>query len=82
MPSSAITVQIVSRRLGSPWADPYCSATGPRSVTRSAISVATASMGSALTLGIPPASDTISGRDATANRARTSDATIPAARCA
>src|SRR3954452_19802637 len=31
---------------------------------------------------MPPASDTTSGRDATANRARTSDAVMPAARAA
>ncbi|MGW3151563.1 hypothetical protein ACWDG1_44540 [Streptomyces sp. NPDC001177] len=46
-----------------------------------AIIAATASMGKADTFGIPPASDTISGRDATANSARTSLATILSARC-
>ncbi|MEU0111499.1 hypothetical protein ABZ313_39980 [Streptomyces sp. NPDC006251] len=77
-----MTVQIVSRRLASPWADPYCRATGPCCITSSAIIEATASMGRADTFGIPPASDTISGLEATANNARTSEATIPAARCA
>ena len=39
-------------------------------------------MGSAERLGIPPASETISGREATAKSERISDGNIPAARCA
>ncbi len=42
----------------------------------------TTSRGSPEMLGIPPASDTTSGRDATANRARISDAVMPAVRAA
>ncbi len=39
-------------------------------------------MGRACTNGMPPASDTTSGRDATANNARTSDADMPDVRWA
>ena len=39
------------------------------------------SRGRAETKGMPPASETTSGRDATANRARTSEAARPAVRC-
>ena len=39
-------------------------------------------MGSAERFGIPPASETISGRDATANKERISEGNIPAARVA
>src|SRR5712691_3526258 len=42
----------------------------------------TSSEGNAWTLGMPPASETTSGREATANSARTSDADIPAVRAA
>ncbi len=49
---------------------------------RSDISAAIESSGRADTLGIPPARETISSRFATANRALTSDATMPAARWA
>jgi hypothetical protein len=77
-----MTRQICSRSAGSPCADPYCSACAPRVATRSAISPAMSCIGSADTNGMPPASDTISGRVATANRARTSEATMPRARSA
>ena len=40
------------------------------------------SIGSAERFGIPPASETISGRDATAKSERISDGNIPAARAA
>ena len=82
MPSSAITSQICSRSSGSPCAEPYCSATWPSRATRSATSAASASIGSAARLGMPPASDTTSGLLATANSARISDAVIPAVRAA
>ena len=82
MPSRAITSQICSRSAGTPWAEPYCSATWPSRATRSATSPASASSGSAARLGIPPASETTSGRLATANSARISDAVMPAVRAA
>ena len=50
-------------------------------MTRSMAPV-TSSRGSADTNGIPPASETTSGREATANRARTSEAASPAVRAA
>ncbi len=82
MPSSAITSQICSRRTGSPWPEPYCSAVAPRVAMRSLSSLPTASSGSAVVNGMPPASETTSGRDATANSARISDAVMPAVRAA
>ena len=42
----------------------------------------TTSSGNPLMLGMPPASETTSGRDATANSARISEAVIPAVRAA
>ena len=82
MPSSDITSQMPSRSPGSPWPVPYCRATAPRSATSWPASSPTASSGSAEMYGMPPASDTTSGRAATANRARISEATMPRARAA
>ena len=82
MPSRAITSQICSRSVGSPWPEEYCSATGPRWATSSAIAAPTTSSGSPLMFGIPPASETTSGREATANSARISEAVIPCVRAA
>ncbi len=82
MPSSAITSQICSRNTGTPWAEPYCSATSPSCATTSAIWFDSESSGSAARLGIPPARDTTSGRLATAKSARISEAVIPAVRAA
>ena len=82
MPSSAITSQICSRSRGSPWPEPYCSATGPCWATRSAIALPTTSSGRPEMFGIPPASETTSGRLATANSARISEAVIPWVRAA
>ena len=82
IPSSAITSQICSRSAGTPCAEPYCSATWPSRATSSATSPAIVSSGSAARLGMPPASETTSGRLATANSARISDAVMPAARAA
>jgi hypothetical protein len=82
IPSSAMTWQICSRSRGSPCPEPYCMATWPSSVTRSATTSLTASSGRAARFGMPPASDTTSGRDATAKRARISDAVMPRVRAA
>ena len=82
MPSSRITSVICSRSSGTPWPEPYCIATGPWWATRSAIAPPTTSSGSPEMLGIPPASETTSGREATANRARISEAVMPAVRAA
>src|SRR5436190_10877247 len=77
-----MTSQIRSRRPSSPWAVQYCSAVAPWPVTSWPTMSPTASSGRADTYGDPPASDTISGRAATANRARISEATMPTARSA
>ena len=82
IPCSAMTSQMSSRSPGSPWPDPYCSAAAPRSRIRVAVRSATRSNGRALMYGIPPARETTSGREATANRARISDALIPRTRAA
>ena len=82
MPSSRITSQICSRRCGSPWPEPYCIAVAPRVATRSAIASPTTSRGSPEMFGIPPASETTSGRLATENSARISEAVIPWVRAA
>ncbi len=65
-----------------PWPDPYCRATRPSSVTRPAASAASDSSGSDFRYGMPPASDTTSGRLATANNARMAEARMPTVRCA
>ena len=82
MPSRAITSQICSRSVGSPWPEQYCSATGPWWAIRSPIALPTTSSGSPEMLGIPPASETTSGREATANSARISEAVMPWVRAA
>ncbi len=82
MPSSDITWQICSRSSPIPCPDPYCSATRPSVLTISATSAASASSGSDERYGMPPASDTTSGRLATANRARIADARMPDVRWA
>ncbi len=82
MPSSRITSQICSRRVGSPWPDPYCIAVAPWRVTRSLMAEATTSRGRPEMLGIPPASETTSGRLATEKSARISDAVISLVRAA
>ena len=82
MPSSRITSVICSRSSGTPWPEPYCIASGPWCATRSPIARLTTSSGSPEMLGMPPASETTSGRDATAKRARISEAVIPAVRAA
>ena len=82
MPSSRITSVICSRSFGSPWPEPYCSATGPLVAIRSAMALPTTSRGRPLMLGIPPASETTSGRLATANSARISEAVMPWVRAA
>ena len=80
MPESAITSQIRSRRSIVPWPMPYCRLTAPCSdASRPSISP-TASSGSAAMYGEPPASDTTSGRLATANSARISEVVIPRTR--
>ena len=68
MPASAITSQIRSRSSGSPWPEPYCRAIGAALGDELVPSTsATASSGSAAMYGMPPASETTSGRLATAN---------------
>jgi hypothetical protein len=82
MPSSRITSQIASRIAGSPWPAPYCMARRPPLTTNSLIVAPTASSGRSVMLGMPPASDTTSGRLATANRARMAEAVMPWVRAA
>ena len=83
MPTVGRTSDVMSSRShSSPWPEPYCSARVPRSTSIRATASATASSGSAATYGIPPASETTSGRDATAKSARTSDAVIVRVRAA
>jgi hypothetical protein len=65
-----------------PWPEPYCSAAAASSSSSLSNAVAISSRGIARTYGMPPASDTTSGREATANRARTSLAASPAVRAA
>ena len=80
--SSAMTSQMRSRSPASPWAVQYCSAVAPCPAISWPIMSPTSSSGSAATYGEPPASDTISGRAATANSALISEATMPTARSA
>src|SRR5262245_21177457 len=82
MSSSAISITRRSRNPMEPCPPPYCSATSPCSANTVRATSSTWSSGRAWTNGIPPASDTTSGRSATANSARTSDAVMPAARVA
>jgi hypothetical protein len=82
IPSSRITSQIWSRSPGSPWPEPYCIATAPLSMTRSRTALPTTSSGRPPMFGIPPASETTSGRLATENSARISDAVMPLVRAA
>ena len=57
-------------------------ATAPWWAIRSEIAEPTTSSGRPEMLGMPPASETTSGREATANSARISEAVIPAVRAA
>ncbi len=82
MPSIRITSQICSRNPGSPWPEPYCIAVAPWSITRSRTALPTTSSGSPAMFGIPPASETTSGRLATEKSARISDAVMPLVRAA
>ena len=82
IPSRAITSQINSRSLGWPCPLPYCRASAPLVRINSLTTLAIISIGSAERLGIPPASETISGREATAKSERISLGSIPAARAA
>ena len=72
IPSSAITSQICSRSFGWPCPFPYCNASCPFSRIIFSTTSAIIPIGSAERFGIPPASETISGRDATANSERIS----------
>ena len=80
--SKAMTSPICSRSTGTPWAEPYCRALCPSAATRPATSTASESSGRAARFGMPPASETTSGRLATANSARISEAVMPAVRAA
>ena len=82
MPSSAITSRICSRSRGSPWPEPYCSAVAPSVLSSCCTVSATVSIGRADRYGIPPASETTSGREATENSARISEAVMPGVRWA
>ena len=82
IPSSFITSQIASRMAGSPWPDPYCMARRPSLSTSSSRAEPTTSSGRSAMLGMPPASETTSGRLATANRARIAEAVMPWVRAA
>ena len=80
IPSSAITSQICSRSFGWPCPLPYCSASAPLVRISLFTTPAIISIGSAERFGIPPASETISGLDATAKSDLISEGNIPAAR--
>src|SRR3982751_6338494 len=82
MPSSAITSQIRSRSRGSPCPEPYWRVCAPMPETSSPIIDPTASSGSAVTAGMPPAGETTSGRLTTENSARISEVFIPWVRAA
>ena len=82
MPSRAMTLVICSRNCGMPCPFPYCSARPPSSRIIREVASARRSSGRSLRLGIPPASDTTSGREATANNDRVSEARRPWARAA
>ena len=82
MASSAITSVMCSRMNGSPCPEPYCMACAPRSLIRAAMASPIASRGRSAMFGMPPASDTTSGRLATENRARTADTVSPWVRSA
>ena len=82
IPSSRITSQIASRIVGSPWPEPYCIACRPLLRTSSFRVEPTTSSGRSAMLGIPPASETTSGRLATANSARMAEAVMPWVRAA
>ena len=82
IPSRAITSQINSRSFGCPWPLPYWRASAPLVKINSLTTLAIISIGNAERLGMPPANETISGRDATAKRDRISLGNIPAARAA
>src|SRR3954468_2603306 len=82
MPSSAMTSQIRSRSRGSPWPELYCRVWAPMPETSSPIMEPTASSGSAVTGGMPPARETTSGRLTTENSARISEVFIPCVRAA
>ena len=75
--SSAMTSQICSRMRGSPCPEPYCMTCVPWSRIIRAMWSLISPRGRSLMFGIPPASDTISGRLATANSARTADTLSP-----
>ena len=77
-----ITSQIFSRMNGSPWPEPYCMARRPSLRTSSLRTRTDDSSGRSAMLGIPPASETTSGRLATANRARMAEAVMPCVRSA
>ena len=82
IPSRAMISRICSRSAGTPWPEPYCIAIGPLSLMTFSRAPLTSDSGSARTYGMPPARETTSGREATAKRARTSDALSPAERLA
>ena len=82
IPSRAMTSVICSRSRGSPCPFPYCSARPPSSRIMRAVASARRSSGRSLRLGMPPARETTSGREATANRDRVSEARSPWARAA
>ena len=82
IPSSAITSQICSRSNGWPCPLPYCNASVPCFEIKSCTTSAIISIGKAERFGMPPANETISGREATAKSARISLATMPPARLA
>ena len=71
---------LLTESSGTPWPEPYCIATGPWCAISSPIARLTTSSGSPEMLGMPPASETTYGRDATAKSARISEAVIPAVR--
>ena len=80
MPSSAMTSMMRSRSSGSPWPEPYCMTCMPLVAIICSNEPAISGSGRSLMFGMPPANDTISGRLATANRARTAETRMPLVR--
>ena len=80
--SSAITSMIFSRMNSSPCPEPYCMAWTPLVWISWSKDAPRSASGRSAMLGMPPASDTTSGRLATAKRARTADTVMEPVRSA
>ena len=80
IPSKAMISLMCSRKVRSPCPPEYCKATAALSDMSELKLSIIRSLGNAGTKGMPPARETTSGLDTTANKARTSEADNPLAR--